>query len=268
MNTKRDHPFWGNFLRGVLIVLTMMMFAGLFSSLFYIEEIPDNKDIVDMAERGYGIYAEDELTNTFESIEGVSYIKTFVTDGNIASNGNWCRVVTDDNDSVLEYGKNVTASTQGSVVLTNNGTAEGSIYVFETDLKWCGYDNYTTDMDAYDWAVKIALGNDSLTTNVDDYSVMQAYIVGTADEDVYYISSNRDTPLNSVPLSKGKWYNLRIEYNAEDLSYSIYVDNEIIESGIYYGNASSTTFNKVVVNMRSYILDGVIYLDNAYINAQ
>lgn len=209
------------------------------------------------------------LSNHFDSLTGAVSAGENITEGGNADNSiGWLNVQELDGDSVLNYGKK---SSNALIRIDGTTTDEKPYYTFETDFRFDGTTSTeTTKGDSSSWMLAFHLANDETRSTYIEEKFFSLFFVGELSSDRYFVSTGYKmaTLLNKYFLRVGNWYNLRVEYY-DGGSYRVYVNDTLIESGYYpTGNeqGNDNSFAKVYVELRHYVPDLNLYLDNTYIS--
>ena len=224
--------------------------------------------------KGEGKYYS--FAHHYDTLSGACSINQSVVEGADSSTAElgWLSVQELDGDSVLSYGKN-----KGSIAPIRIDGISGSevnvsdTYVFETDFRFDGTTaTETTKGDSSSWMVAFHLANNTTRSSYVDEKFFSLFFVGDLDSDRYFISSayKMNTLENHCFLTEGYWYNLRVEYNPSNNYYRVYVNDTLIESAHYAKteNGNDNTFAKAYVELRHYVPDISMYLDNTYISVK
>ena len=272
MSNKTRDSTVGSAVLVILSILLCMGMVGFIAALFGTGEdikhnlpFPDNVEIeakssiISGVSAGTGKYSEDVLTNIYENLDNITALNNqVVIGGNAQDNYVWANLLVVNENSVLEYSKNL--NKYGPILIKNIGNSSGEKYVLETDIMWTGIEDEIID----DWFLRIGLASSDLGS---DSAFMKAYIFGSGDTRYYRISTNYTSPSNDFVLVNGLWYCLRIEYTPVDRSYSLFVNNKLIESGTFDQGVDNSVLCGLYLEERSKLNECSLYLDNTYINA-
>ena len=212
-------------------------------------------------------------SNHFDTLDGVSAISGggIEIGGDSSAEMGWANVQEIDGDSALNFAKNTGSITP--LRIDGTTTDSNSYYTFETDFRFDGTTaTETTKGDSSSWMVGIHLANNTMSSSYVNEKFFSLFFVGDLDSNRFFISSaHKMTTLeNRYFMTEGFWYNLRVEYEPRYNYYRIYVNNILIESGYYQKDevGADTSFAKAYVELRHYVPDVYLYLDNTYISVK
>ncbi len=264
----------------ILVVLTLASLAlTIFGPGSEYQEIVDNyqeRYYVPAAERGEGKYAKSEgvLTYDYEgdyTASGYSNLgynagnsSYLVMGGNEKNATIWNTVVSEDLNRAMEFGK----SNSSAQIPEFNVNRNGDLWVFETDFKFMGSDNgldhlKTTDSDPT-WYLAIKF-------NSQYGNIFTLYLKYNAKDDYYCLtdsSKSGNVAGDNYVFKIDEWYNLRFEYDTNTHNFTVFINRcDFITRTVGGKITSSDQFAGVQMELRGYVKDMKLRLDNTYVDA-
>ncbi len=167
-------------------------------------------------------------------------------------------------DEYLQLGKSNTSVVKARYPLAEAGGA-GDTYVFSTEFAVLSTKNAFTSSAGDDlWVTKLALSGD---TETDYFFAVYAYVEGT---NVVLKTGKNAEPLAVIPMQV--WMSVCIKYTptgVNDGTYGanvkIYVNNDLVSDTDVTTNKDNTAYTRSYVELRGYVSDIVIGLDDTYV---
>ena len=265
-------------------ILTIFTFASLAITLFgpgseYRENITKEQEryYVPAEERGEGRYAESEGVLTYDyvgdyTVSGYSDLGYYtgnssylVMGGNEKNSTIWNTVVSEDLNPAMELGKSDSFSQKPEFLPL---TTDGDLWVFETDFKFMGSKN---GLDPFKTTTSDPTWYLALKFKSNDGTVSTLYLKYSAGDDYYCLTTSAgsgELPSDNYVFKIDEWYNLRFEYDTHTHNFTVFVNRcDFLTVSIDWQATSHNEFYGLQMELRGYVKDMKLRLDNTYVNA-